>query len=70
MVRLGVNKNMDVNMEQMKNVLEPTFRQFAFKKGSAIEDKVVEIINREDFRAATGERAPGIRIPPERLPKN
>jgi hypothetical protein len=61
---------MDVNMEQMKEVLEPTFRQFAFKKGSAIEDKVLEIINKEDFRAATGGNAPMIRTPPERLPKN
>jgi hypothetical protein len=61
---------MDVDMEQMKGALEPTFRQFAFKKGSPIQDKVLEIINREDFRAASGGTAPMIRTPPERLPKN
>jgi hypothetical protein len=61
---------MDVNMERMKDMLEPTFRQFAFKKGSPIQDKVLEIINKENFRAASGGTAPMIRTPPEKLPKN
>jgi hypothetical protein len=61
---------MDAGMEQMRSEVEPTLRQFAFKKGSAVEDKVLELINREDFKAASGGNAPMIRVPTWKLPKN
>ncbi|KAE9374881.1 ribosomal protein S10, partial [Stipitochalara longipes BDJ] len=68
--KLGVGKNMDAEMERMKGVVEPTLDLFAVKKGSAVEDKVLELINREDFRAASGGNAPMIRTPTYKLPKN
>jgi small subunit ribosomal protein S10 len=67
---LGVGKNMDAQMEQMRDQLEPTLRQFAFKKGSEVENKVLELINREDFKAASGGNAPFIRQPDYKIPKN
>lgn len=70
MFGIGVGKRMDAEMEKMKNEVEPTLRSFAFKKGSAVEDKVLELINREDFKAASGGNAPMIRTPTFRLPKN
>jgi len=49
---------MDIKMEHMKEELEPTFRSFALKKGSPVADKVIELINREDFRVASGGSTP------------
>lgn len=57
-------------MEEMRGPLESTLRQFAFKKGSKVEDKIVEIINQEDFLAASGGNAPMIKRPPEWRPRN
>jgi len=69
-VLVGVGRTMDAEMEQMRSEVEPTLRQFAFKKGSAVEDKVLELINRGDFKAASGGNAPMIRTPTYKLPKN
>ena len=65
----GVGKEMDRQMEQMRGQVEPTLDLFARKKG-AVEEKVLELINREDFRAASGGNAPMIRTPTYKLPKN
>lgn len=51
---------MDVDMEQMKDVMDPTFGQFAMKKGSPMVGKVLEVINREGFRVASGGSSPMI----------
>jgi hypothetical protein len=61
---------MDEQMEQMRSQVEPTLDLFALKKGSTVEDKVLELINREDFKAASGGNGPMIRTPTYQLPKN
>jgi hypothetical protein len=60
----GVGKTMDVDMEKMKGEMEATWANFAFKKGSDTAERAMEIINREDFRAATGATAPMVKPPP------
>jgi hypothetical protein len=70
MFGVGVGKTMDAEMEQMRSEVEPTLRSFAFKKGSAVEEKLLELINKEDFRAASGGNAPMIRTPTFKQPKN
>ena len=60
---------MDRQMEEMRGQVESTLDLYAVKKGS-VEDKVLELINREDFKAASGGTAPMIRTPTYKLPKN
>ena len=61
---LDVGKTMDLDMEEMKRVLEPKWEQFGVKGRSPTADKFMELINREDFRAATGANAPMAKPPP------
>jgi hypothetical protein len=61
---LGVGKTMDVNMQKMEKELEIAFGHFGLKKGDAVKEKVLEMINREDFRAATSGNAPMVKPPP------
>jgi hypothetical protein len=61
---LGVGKTMDVDMQKMEKELETTFGHFGLKKGDAVTEKVLEMINREDFRAATSGNAPMVKPPP------
>ena len=68
-VGLGVGKQMDAQMEAMRDQVEPTLRRFAFKKGSDVEDKVIELINREDFKMASGGNGVFIRQPDYKVPK-
>jgi menaquinone-dependent protoporphyrinogen IX oxidase len=49
---------MDAQMESMKGGLEETLNSFVFKKNSETAQKVVEVINRENFRAASGGSTP------------
>jgi hypothetical protein len=49
---------MDAQMEHMRAELDETLNNFAFKKGSETAQKVVEVINRENFRAASGGATP------------
>ena len=58
---------MDKEMERMRGEVDTTLSQFAFKKDSMVEDKVLEMVNREDFRAGSGFSAPMIRMPVEKV---
>lgn len=49
---------MDAQVEAMRRDLEKTLGDFAFKKGSETGKNPIEIINRENFRAAQGGSAP------------
>lgn len=49
---------MDAQVEKMREELEGTLGDFAFKKGSETSQRAMEVINRENFRAATGGSAP------------
>lgn len=62
--RVGVGKEMDAQVEQMRGDLEKTLGDFAFKRNGETGKKAIEVINRENFRAATGGNAPMVqRIP-------
>ncbi len=45
-------------MEALTDELKPTLENFAFKQGSEVARKAIEVINRENFRAATGAGTP------------
>ncbi|KAB8299879.1 hypothetical protein EYC80_000125 [Monilinia laxa] len=62
--KLGVGKAMDASMEEMKEVMEPQWELFGRRQGNETADKVMEILNRESFKAAAGGSAPGVRIEP------
>ena len=62
-VVLGVGKAMDVDMKEMKGVMEPRWEQVGLKGTSPTLDKFTELINRDDFRAATGGSAPMAKPP-------
>ncbi len=49
---------MDEQMEVLTDELRPTLENFAFKQGSEVARKAIEVINRENFRAATGASTP------------
>ncbi|KAK6584328.1 hypothetical protein PZA11_002552 [Diplocarpon coronariae] len=55
---VGVGKDMDAQVESLRGELERTLGDFAFKKNSETSKKPIEVINRENFRAATGGNAP------------
>lgn len=57
---------MDIEMEQMKDPLDKTWGQIGVrkdKKGGPTSEKIMELVNRENFRAATGSNAPMIKPP-------
>jgi len=57
---------MEIEMGQMKDTLEKTMGQIGVrknKKGDLTGDKIMELVNREDFRAATHGNAPMVRPP-------
>ncbi|KAK0099676.1 mitochondrial 37S ribosomal protein rsm10 [Cadophora gregata] len=61
---IDVGKDMDAQMEKMRGELESTLGDFAFRKNGETGKKAIEVINRENFRAATGGNAPMLkRIP-------
>lgn len=55
---IDVGKSMDVSLDSMKGHIEPQWANFGLKKDSATAEKVVELMNSENFRAATGGIAP------------
>jgi hypothetical protein len=61
---LGVGKTMDMDMESLKDRLDAELSNFGPKKGDDTAGKVMELVNREDFRAASGGRAPMIQVHP------
>ncbi|TVY52491.1 37S ribosomal protein S10, partial [Lachnellula suecica] len=64
--KLGVGKEMDSSVEQMKDELDKTLGQIGVqkdKKGGPTGEKIMELVNRENFRAATHGNAPMVRRP-------
>ncbi|KAF7921289.1 uncharacterized protein EAE98_008715 [Botrytis deweyae] len=61
--KIGVGKAMDASMEEMKEVMEPQWELFGRGQSTKTADKVLEILNRESFKAAAGGSAPGMRLP-------
>lgn len=62
----GVGKNMDIDMEQMKDALDKTWSQIGIRKdkqGGPTAERIMELVNREDFRAATHGNAPFTKPP-------
>ncbi|KAH9221880.1 ribosomal protein S10 domain-containing protein [Leptodontidium sp. 2 PMI_412] len=59
-----VGKDMDAQMEKMRDELETTLGDFAFKRNGETGKNAMEVINRENFRAATGGNAPMIKKTP------
>jgi hypothetical protein len=55
---------MDLNLEEMKEELDSKFSLFGPKQGDETAEKVMELVNREDFRAASGGVAGMIKIHP------
>ncbi|THV49960.1 hypothetical protein BGAL_0171g00140 [Botrytis galanthina] len=62
--KIGVGKAMDASMEEMKEVMEPQWELFGRGQSTETADKVMEILNRESFKAAAGGSAPGMRVEP------
>ncbi|KAH6684198.1 ribosomal protein S10 domain-containing protein [Halenospora varia] len=64
--KLEVGKAMDLEMEKMRETIDATLDQIAVKKGpkGGLEGaKILELINREDFRAASHGNAPMVKAP-------
>lgn len=55
---------MDINMEAMKEELDSKFALFGPKQGDETAEKVMELVNREDFRVASGGTAGMIKVHP------
>lgn len=49
---------MDVSLENLKGIIEPKWAHFGQKEGSGTAEKVVELMNDESFRRASGGSAP------------
>jgi small subunit ribosomal protein S10 len=49
---------MDVQLDSIKDLADEKWKLLGLKEGSATAEKVMELINREDFRAASGTMAP------------
>ncbi|ESZ99454.1 tryptophanyl-tRNA synthetase-like protein [Sclerotinia borealis F-4128] len=62
--KIGVGKDMDASMEEMREVMAPQWELFGRRQGNETSDKVMEILNRESFKAAVGGSAPGVRVEP------
>jgi hypothetical protein len=60
---------MDVQLESMKDAVDEKFSYLGLKEGNATAEKVMELINREDFRAASGTMAPMAENRPKILSK-
>ncbi|RQM06454.1 hypothetical protein DH86_00002300, partial [Scytalidium sp. 3C] len=58
--KLGVGKTMDVDLEKIKDTIEPQLMHFGRKKTEGTAEKVLELMNTESFRATTGGRSPMI----------
>ncbi|KAI9785023.1 MAG: Tryptophan--tRNA ligase, mitochondrial [Geoglossum umbratile] len=53
--KLGVGKTMDVSLANMKHILDPKWAHFGRKKNLETSEKVMEMMNSEDFRSASGD---------------
>jgi small subunit ribosomal protein S10 len=56
---------MDMEMEQLKDTVNKTFDQVGVSKGNKLNaEQIMELVNRENFRAATHGNAPFVKVPP------
>ena len=56
---------MDKELEQIKDAVNQTWDQVGVRKGNKLNaDQVMELVNRENFRAATHGNAPYVKVPP------
>lgn len=62
--KIGVGKTMDMDLERLKDEIDTEFSLFGPKKGGETAGKVMELVNREDFRAASGGRAGMVQVHP------
>ena len=60
---------MDAQLESMRDVVDEKFSLLGLKEESATAEKIIELINTEDFRAASGTMAPMAGIRPKVLSK-
>ncbi|KAI9761202.1 MAG: Tryptophan--tRNA ligase, mitochondrial [Geoglossum simile] len=56
--KLGVGKTMDISLENLKHVLEPKWAHFGRKRNLETSEKVMEIMNSENFRGIPGDGRP------------
>jgi hypothetical protein len=54
----GVGKTMDADLAKMKDVVDERFSLLGLKEGTKTAEKVIEFINKEDFKAGSGTNAP------------
>ena len=47
----GVGKEMDAQLDKMKEELEETWKNVAFKQGTETQQKALDFVNRENDRA-------------------
>jgi ribosomal protein S10 len=52
--KIDVGKQMDLDMEEMRGDMEETLGSFAMKRKANVQDKIIDLINRGDFRANSG----------------
>ena len=65
---VDVGKNMDLQLSNMKEAVDEKLKLLTLKGGKdATAEKVMELINKEDFNAASGTRAPMTKVKPEVL---
>ena len=55
---VGVGKEMDVNLENLKGAIEPKWAHFGRKKNLDTSEKVMELMNSEKYQVATHGNAP------------
>ena len=55
---------MDAQLEDMREAVEEKFSYLGMRRGDATAEKVMELIDREDFRAASGTAAPMMEVKP------
>lgn len=64
--KLDVGKNMDLAMDQMKDILDGAWKQIGVERGRGLNaEKIMEIVNKENYLAATTGNAPMIRPTPK-----
>jgi hypothetical protein len=49
---------MDVSLENLKHILEPKWAHFGRKKNPETSEKVIEMMNGENLKSATGDDGP------------
>ena len=58
-------KNMDAELENMKQEADETWQRLGLNDHNATAEKVIEFINKEDRAAASGTKAPMAKVDPQ-----